>query len=100
MPIIPQAEQNQVVSIDGFTALRRQNIEMIFIFSRCELRIDFTAQASNRFFRNSSRHKKSLLGHSEVALRLIRRDATFVAESDSTQLPRLTIRDPSDLTAS
>src|SRR6266403_5090735 len=87
MPIITQAEQNQVVSIDGFAALRRQNIEMIFIFTGCNLRVDFTAHARNRFFGDSCGHEETFIGHPEVALWVIRWHAAFVAEGDLNQLP-------------
>src|SRR6266496_5613442 len=87
MAVIPQAEQNQVVSIGGLAALCRQNLEMIFIFTGCNLRVDFTAHACNRVFGNCCGHEENFMGHPEVALRVIRWHAAFVAESDLNQLP-------------
>src|SRR5205809_5350049 len=87
MAIIAKAQQNQVVSIDGFAALCRQNIKMIFIFTGCNLRDDFTAHARNRFFRDSCGHEETFIGHPEVALRVIRWHTTFIAKCDSNQLP-------------
>src|SRR6266576_3025106 len=87
MAIITQAEQNQVVSIDGFAALRCQSIEMIFIFTGRNLRVDFTAHARNRFFRDSCGHEETFMGHPKVALWVVRWHAAFVAETDLNQLP-------------
>jgi hypothetical protein len=87
MSIVTQAEQNQVVPINAFPPLSRQNVEMSFVLLRCGLRIEFAAHPRNRFFRNRCRHKQRVVGHSEVALWIIRWDAAFVAESDSNQLP-------------
>src|SRR5207253_10065306 len=91
--IVAQAQQNQVVLVSRFTALCRQKIEIVLVFLRRDLRIDFTAHTHNRFFRNRGGRQKSFTRHSEVALSIIRRYATLVSERDSSQLPRQIVRD-------
>jgi hypothetical protein len=43
--ILSQASQNQVVPINGLTALGSQNIKMIFVLLRGDLRIDLSPHA-------------------------------------------------------
>ncbi|HEY2626784.1 MAG TPA: hypothetical protein VGI41_08555 [Candidatus Udaeobacter sp.] len=49
MAIVAQAEQNQVVSVNVFAALCRQEIKLILVFPRGDFRIGFTAHSHDRF---------------------------------------------------
>jgi hypothetical protein len=71
MAIVAQAEQNQVVSVNVFAALCRQEIKLILVFPRRDFRIDFTAHSHNRFFGNGGRDKERFARHPEIALRVI-----------------------------
>src|SRR6266403_5505493 len=88
MTIIPQAEKNQVVSINWFGVLSGHEIELVFVLLRCNLGINFAAHAQNRFFRNPSRRQKSFPGHFEIALWIVWWHATLVSERDTDQVPR------------
>src|SRR5215216_856568 len=87
MAIVAEAEKNQIVLINRLTALAGDGVQLVFVLLRCDLRIDFAAHTHDRFLRNSSRHKKILARHSEVALRIIRRHATLVSKSEADRLP-------------
>src|SRR6266481_2924124 len=87
MTIIPQAEKNQVVSINWFGVLSGHEIELVFVLLRCNLRINFAAHPQNGFFRNRSRRQKSFPGHFEIALRIVWWHATLVSERDTNQVP-------------
>jgi hypothetical protein len=42
--IVPKAEKNQIIAVNRFTPLRRHKVELILIFLRRDLWIDFTAR--------------------------------------------------------
>ena len=43
MAIVPEAEKNHIVPVNRFASLRSQKIELILVFLRRDLWIDFTA---------------------------------------------------------
>src|SRR5215831_15129153 len=88
MAIVAKAEKNEVVLINSLTALDGDGVQLVFIFLRCDLRIDFAMHTHDRCLRNGSRYKKIFARHSEVALRIIRRDATLVSEGEPNPIPR------------
>ena len=85
------------MSLNWFPALGSQKIDMVLIFLRGNLRLDLAAHPHNRFFRNGCRHKECFARHPKIALRLIRRNAPFIAEGDQNFFPRKTVGDPCDL---
>ena len=47
MAIVPEAEKNQIMPVNRFASLRGQKIELILVFLRRDLRIDFTAHTQD-----------------------------------------------------
>ena len=45
--IVPEAEKNQIMPVNRFASLRGQKIELILIFLRRRLWIDFTAHTQD-----------------------------------------------------
>src|SRR4051812_3801550 len=87
MAVIAHAEQNKIVAINRFAALRRQKIEAVLIFLGGKLRIDFASNPGDRFLRDRGQDKERFARHSEVALLISRRHAAFVAESEINAVP-------------
>src|SRR5947208_2907658 len=81
--IAAQDEQNQIVSINLFAATSRQKIELILVFLRRDLWIEFTAHPHNRFLRNGGGREKGFACHTKIALSVIRWDAAFISKSKS-----------------
>src|SRR6266568_9454789 len=88
MSVVTQAEQNQIVPIDVFAALRRQKVEMILIFLRRNLWLELAAHPHDRFVGQVRGNNKRLASHAVVALLVIRRNAAFVAKSNERSFPR------------
>ena len=80
MPIVPEAEKNQIMPVNRFASLCGQKIELILVFLCRDLWIDLAAHTQDRFLRNCARREKSFPSHSEIALWIIRGDATLVSE--------------------
>ena len=97
MTIVAHAEQNEIVAVNHFTALRRENVQSVLIFLRRNLRIDLASHARDRFLRHSAHNEKRLTRHPEIALRIVRRDAAFVAECKKDAVPWQVPRDPGEL---
>jgi hypothetical protein len=87
MAIVAEAEKNQIVLINWLIALGGDYGKLVFVLLRCDLRINFTAHAQDRFLGNASRHKKIFARHSEVALRIIRPHATLASEREANPIP-------------
>src|SRR5437763_7318860 len=92
MAIVAEAEKNQVVLINRLTPISGNGVQLVFVLLRCDLRINFAAHTHDRFLRNGSRHKKIFARHSEVALWIVRRHATFVSEREPNPIPRKIMR--------
>jgi hypothetical protein len=45
--IVPEAEKNQIMPVNRFASLRGQKIELILVFLRRDLWIDFTAHTQD-----------------------------------------------------
>src|SRR5262245_3593612 len=88
MPIVSEAEKNQIMPVNQFASLCGHKIEPVLIFLCCHLWIDFTAHTQDRCFRDRGRREESFPGHSEVALSIIRRHAALISECNSRQPPR------------
>src|SRR6266849_5463893 len=87
MSVVTQAEQNQIVPINVFAALRRQKVEMILIFLGRNLWLDLAAHPHDRSVGQVRGNKKRLVSHAVVALLVIRRNAAFVAKSNKDSFP-------------
>src|SRR4029077_13712734 len=92
MAIVAETEKNQIVLINWLTTPGGDGVQLVFVLLRCDLRINFAAHTHDRFFRDGSRHKKIFARHSEVALRITRRNATLVSEGETDRLPRKIMR--------
>src|SRR6476646_2558538 len=88
MAIVAETEKNQIVLINWLTTPGGDGVQLVFVLLRCDLRINFATHTHDRFFRDGSRHKKIFARHSEVALRIIRRNATLVSEGETDRPPR------------
>ena len=47
MAIVPEAEKNQIVPVNRFASLRSQKVEVILLFLRRDLWIDFSAHTQD-----------------------------------------------------
>ena len=70
MSIVAEAEKNQVVLINWFAVLSGNRVELLFVFVRGDLRINFASHSHDRFLGNGCRRKEIFARHSEVALRI------------------------------
>jgi hypothetical protein len=41
MAVVAEAEENQIVLINSFTALSGDGVQLVLVLLRCDLRIDF-----------------------------------------------------------
>src|SRR5215468_161570 len=97
MAVISHPEQHQIVAIHCFAMLGGEKVERIFVLLRGERRIDLTPQTHNRLFWNRLRNKERFTRHSVIALLIVRRNATFIAEGESDIFPRQVACDSAEL---
>lgn len=85
------------MAVNHFPTLGGEKVESILVFLGGHLRIDLAPHPGDRFFRDRGGNEKRFARHPEIALRIVRRDAALVAESEMNAIPREIARDPGKL---
>ena len=87
MAVVAEAQKNQIMLINWLASPRGDCVELLFVLLRCDLGINFSAHAHDRFFGHAGRHEKIFARHSKVALGILGWNATFVSEREPNLIP-------------